>query len=230
MHYIYYSYEEFGRGYLGKRMVPPGLTPETDIEYFGSYEDETFNPTQKIILFVVKTDKEASIIEEKLQRFFDVVNNPHFANQCIQNGPKFSSYGRKMKQSSKNKISQKNKGKIPWNKGKKHKVSSIQKMKDTLAQSNRVPWNKNKKGCQEAWNKGKKMPPAPGKISYHKEYYFVNVKSGQIIKKTTREMIKLYGGNKTTYYRMRNKGKLHKNWKYMEINSQALINKFDFIN
>lgn len=229
MHYVYYSYEEFGRGYIGKRMVPDGLTPEMDIDYFGSYEDPDFNPTQKIILFVVDTDEEASDIEEKLQKFFDVVKNPHFANQCIQNGPKFTSYGRKMKKSSKKKISKKNKGKVPWNKGKKHKASSIQKMKDTLAKSSRKTWNKGKKGLQTAWNKGKKMPPAPDKIPYHKEYYFVNILSGQIIRKTTREMMRLYGGNKTTYYRMRNLGKTHNNWKYMEINSKALINKFKFL-
>ena len=46
--YVYYSYEEFGRGYIGSRICK--CLPEEDIKYFGSYKDKTFNPTEKIIL------------------------------------------------------------------------------------------------------------------------------------------------------------------------------------
>lgn len=45
--YVYYSYEEFGRGYIGKRECK--CLPEEDIKYFGSYKDKSFRPTKKII-------------------------------------------------------------------------------------------------------------------------------------------------------------------------------------
>ena len=56
-HYTYYSYEEFGRGYIGKRSCP--CKPEEDVKYFGSYSDKTFEPTQKIILETYDTAEEA---------------------------------------------------------------------------------------------------------------------------------------------------------------------------
>ena len=46
-HYVYYSYEEFGRGYIGCRTC--NCLPEED-DYLGSYHDETFSPTNKIVL------------------------------------------------------------------------------------------------------------------------------------------------------------------------------------
>jgi len=45
--YVYYSYEEYGRGYIGKRECK--YLPEEDVNYFGSFKDKTFKPTQKII-------------------------------------------------------------------------------------------------------------------------------------------------------------------------------------
>ena len=47
-HYTYYSYEEWGRGYFGSRSCD--CLPEEDINYFGSFKDKNFKPTQKIIL------------------------------------------------------------------------------------------------------------------------------------------------------------------------------------
>ena len=47
-HYVYYSYEEYGRGYLGSRTC--NCLPEKDISYFGSFKDKSFKPTYKIIL------------------------------------------------------------------------------------------------------------------------------------------------------------------------------------
>lgn len=86
-HYTYYSYEEFGRGYIGKRTCK--WKPEEDVKYFGSYTDETFKPTQKIILGTYDTAEEALADEIKLQHFFQVVPNPHFANQVYQTSTKF---------------------------------------------------------------------------------------------------------------------------------------------
>lgn len=78
-HYVYHSYEEWGRGYIGLRTCD--CLPEKDIKYFGSFKDKTFNPTGKTILFVCETRKEAAEIEIKLHDFFDVAVNPKFANR-----------------------------------------------------------------------------------------------------------------------------------------------------
>jgi hypothetical protein len=86
-HYTYYSYEEFGRGYIGKRSCK--CLPEDDVRYFGSYKDKTFKPTQKIILETYDTAEEAISDEIKLQHFFKVVPNSHFANQAYQTSTKF---------------------------------------------------------------------------------------------------------------------------------------------
>jgi general stress protein YciG len=77
-YYTYYSYEEFGRGYIGSRKSK--VSPEKDISYFGSYKDKTFHPTQKIILTHHNTREEALAAEMKLHEFYDVANNSHFAN------------------------------------------------------------------------------------------------------------------------------------------------------
>jgi hypothetical protein len=80
-HYVYYSYEEFGRGYIGCRTCE-GL-PEKDV-YLGSYKDETFSPTQKIILETFSTRVEALQAEVDLHKFYQVDKNPHFANKARQ--------------------------------------------------------------------------------------------------------------------------------------------------
>jgi len=87
-HYTYYSYEEFGRGYIGKRSCK--CSPEEDVKYFGSYTDKTFKPTQKIILETYDTREEALSAEIKLHKFYDVAKNSHFANKAKQTSEKFS--------------------------------------------------------------------------------------------------------------------------------------------
>lgn len=79
--YVYYSYEQWGRGYIGYRKCPKGETPETDTKYLGSYKDKSFKPTEKIILFQNLTIEEAQEIEAKLHAFYNVKDNPHFANK-----------------------------------------------------------------------------------------------------------------------------------------------------
>jgi hypothetical protein len=87
-YYTYYSYEEFGRGYIGSRQCR--VPPEQDVKYFGSFKDKTFKPTQKIILAShYKTREEAIDDEIRIQRFFQVVPNPHFANRSYQTSNKF---------------------------------------------------------------------------------------------------------------------------------------------
>lgn len=87
-YYTYYSYEEWGRGYFGSRKCY--CLPEEDINYFGSSKDKTFKPTQKIILKSdYATREEAYADEIILQRYYNVVENPHFANKSYQTSTKF---------------------------------------------------------------------------------------------------------------------------------------------
>jgi len=80
-HYTYYSYEEWGRGYFGVRTCE--CLPEEDVEYFGSFSDKSFRPTQKIILKSDYTTRvEANADEIILHNYYDVGNNPHFANRA----------------------------------------------------------------------------------------------------------------------------------------------------
>ena len=80
-HYVYYSYEEFGRGYIGCRTCD--CLPEDD-DYLGSYHDETFSPTNKIVLETFSTREEALQAEINLHEFYQVDKNPHFANKARQ--------------------------------------------------------------------------------------------------------------------------------------------------
>ena len=80
-HYVYYSYEEFGRGYIGCRTCD---CPPEDDDYLGSYHDETFSPTNKIVLETFSTREEALQAEIDLHEFYQVDKNPHFANKARQ--------------------------------------------------------------------------------------------------------------------------------------------------
>ena len=80
-HYVYYSYEEFRRGYIGCRTSD--CLPEDD-DYLGSYHDETFSPTNKIVLETFSTREEALQAEIDLHEFYQVDKNPHFANKARQ--------------------------------------------------------------------------------------------------------------------------------------------------
>jgi len=86
-YYTYYSYEEWGRGYIGSRGCK--CLPEEDVKYFGSFADKTFEPTKKIILGIYETREEAYADEIILQRYYKVVENPHFANRAYQTSSKF---------------------------------------------------------------------------------------------------------------------------------------------
>jgi hypothetical protein len=86
-YYVYYSYELWGRGYIGKRECM--CLPEEDVKYFGSFTDKTFKPTEKIILETFNTREEVYESEIKLHNFYDVKNNPHFANRTNQFATKY---------------------------------------------------------------------------------------------------------------------------------------------
>ena len=87
-HYTYYSYEEWGMGYFGSRTCK--CSPEEDVNYFGSFADKTFNPTQKIILKSdYNTREDADADEVILHEYFEVDINLHFANRARQTSTKF---------------------------------------------------------------------------------------------------------------------------------------------
>lgn len=78
--YVYYSYELWGRGYIGKRECK--CLPEEDVKYFGSFSDKSFKPTEKIIIQTFDTVEEARQAEVILHEFYQVDKNPHFANRA----------------------------------------------------------------------------------------------------------------------------------------------------
>jgi len=90
-HYVYYSYEEWGRGYIGVRSSK--CLPEGDTKYFGSFYDKTFAPTNKIILATFETREEALQAEIALHAFYQVHINSRFANQAKQTSTKFTGTG-----------------------------------------------------------------------------------------------------------------------------------------
>jgi len=86
IYYTYYSYELFGRGYIGSRGCK--CNPAED-DYLGSFTDKTFNPSSKIVLTKHSTRKEAVEAEVKLHEFYEVDTNPHFANKARQTSSSF---------------------------------------------------------------------------------------------------------------------------------------------
>jgi hypothetical protein len=88
-HYVYYSYEEWGRGYIGVRSCK--CNPEEDVKYFGSFYDKTFKPTKKIVIGKFCSRKEAQEAEIILHTFYKVNVNPHFANLARATSSKFVS-------------------------------------------------------------------------------------------------------------------------------------------
>jgi hypothetical protein len=106
-YYTYYSYEEWGRGYFGSRKCK--CLPEEDVKYFGSFYDKTFKPTQKIILKDDYATREEALADEViLHDYYDVANNPHFANQAKATSTKFISNSEDVARRNRAKIGEKN--------------------------------------------------------------------------------------------------------------------------
>jgi len=90
-HYVYYSYEPWGRAYIGVRTC--SCLPQEDTNYFGSFKDKTFKPTEKIVLMEFASRKEAIAAEIYLHDFYQVHINPAFANQALQTSVRFNRQG-----------------------------------------------------------------------------------------------------------------------------------------
>lgn len=163
-YYTYYSYEEWGRGYLGSRKCY--CFPKEDVKYLGSSKDKTFKPKYKIILKDdYATREEAYADEIILQDYYKVVENSHFANRAYQTSTGFSTYGKKHTEKHKKYLSELFKGKKRYEniphpfKGKNHteewKFNQSNRMKNdnpmkrpgisskqSQSMKGKKPWNK----------------------------------------------------------------------------------------
>lgn len=109
-HYTYYSYEEWGMGYFGSRSCD--CLPQEDVDYFGSFKNKSFKPTQKIILKDdYPTRKDAMKDEVILHNYYDVAANPHFANKAKQTSTRFTQAGISPSEETRKKLSKAGKGK-----------------------------------------------------------------------------------------------------------------------
>ena len=128
-HYVYYSFEEWGRGYIGCRSCE--VPPEKDT-YLGSFKDMTFTPKKKVILGEFATRKAALKAEIALHEFFSVAENPHLANRAKQTSVGFSTAGVKRgprSEDDRKKISEAKKGRSNGREGYKHSEATKAKMR-----------------------------------------------------------------------------------------------------
>jgi hypothetical protein len=152
-HFVYLSYENTpnGRNYIGKRS-----TPCLSDGYLGSFKDDSFNPTERIILGFYKTSEAAIQAEIQFQRVFNVVEDDTYANRSYQTSERFvsnhpktrekisrSRKGQRLSESLRKQISERQKGSGNSNFGKKTSEEAKQKMRDKLT--------------------GRKLPPEVGK-------------------------------------------------------------------
>ena len=149
-HYVYYSYEEWGRGYIGRRSCD--CLPEEDTKYFGSFRDKTFKPTGKTILFVCKTRKEVAEIEIELHTFFDVAVNPQFANMAKATSTRFDVTGVPKTEEHKKKLSEVKIGMFAGEKNPRFGVPHTEETKKKIAEANsgRTLTEEHKKKISEA--------------------------------------------------------------------------------
>lgn len=157
IHYVYYSYEKNGRGYIGSRTCK--CSPQDD-PYLGSYKDKTFKPTAKIILAICNTKEERYQLEYFYQKMHNVVENPHFANRAFQTTNGFSRLGLPNSEESKKKMSESRRNRPSGMKGKKHsaetKLRIANSLKGVPCPQRAVEWTEERRRAQSERLKGKK--------------------------------------------------------------------------
>ena len=134
-HYVYKSFEEWGREYIGIRSCD--CLPEEDTEYFGSFYDKTFNPTGKTILFTGETRQEVAEIEIELHDFFDVAVNTQFANKAKATSTGFDRAGMLDTEETRRKKS------VSWSGEKNHQFGVPKTKEWKQAHSERMSGEKN---------------------------------------------------------------------------------------
>jgi hypothetical protein len=92
-HYVYVSFEDksSGKSYIGVHSTDDILDG-----YLGSYSDEAFNPTHKIILQHFSSREAAIQAEIQWQKVFRVAHDPQYANRAYQTSEKFDTSGAKL--------------------------------------------------------------------------------------------------------------------------------------
>jgi len=125
-HYIYYSWDNLGRGYIGVRSC--ACAPELDTKYFGSFKDKTFQPTSKVIIKTFPTRSDAVRAEIQMHNLFNVGVEPHFANRAKQRSDKFDTSGVELSEEHRRKQSEAMRGEQHPNFGKQLTEETRQKM------------------------------------------------------------------------------------------------------
>lgn len=181
-HYTYLSKDlTDGRMYIGSRSCK--CRPDEDVRYFGSFTDKSFKPTDKIILKVFNTRKEAFKHEIYLHFVLDVATNPLFANRARVTTTSFNWYGQKhtpetiksIKETSKKNFTEEKKAKlIQANKNKKLTKEHIEKLRQVNLGTKRSP-----EVCEKIRQKaiGRKISQATrAKLSAHNKGKWLNRK------------------------------------------------------
>jgi len=150
-HYVYYSYEEWGRGYIGSRSC--NCLPTNDVLYLGSFKDKSFKPTKKIILDLFETRQEALRAEILLHEFYNVGINSHFANKAKLTSTGFNTFGMQYSKESKQKMSRAQKNRSSRSK------ETRQKMSEALRGRKRKPFSAETREKMSKAQKERKRQP-----------------------------------------------------------------------
>jgi hypothetical protein len=146
-----------GKGYIGFRKCPDNTTPEED-DYYGSPSSpknqffKTKKNKSKIILGLFDNSKDALSHEIYLHHLWKVDINPHFANAGRQTSNGFYceiAWNRGLKTPA-HIIEKLKESHLREN------LSLEARQNMSEGQKGKTVWNKGKKGLQEAWNKDKK--------------------------------------------------------------------------
>ena len=138
-HYVYRSYEPLGRSYIGSRTCK---CPIEDDSYMGSYTDKTFSPTQKEILAICETRKEALRTEMFFHEMYDVARSPMFANRAKQTGTGFTTQGTTPSEETRQKLSEAKSGENNPMFGKNHAEETRQKISEAKIGENNPQFGK----------------------------------------------------------------------------------------
>jgi len=145
-HYVYYSFEEWGRGYIGRRSC--NCPPEEDM-YLGSFKDTTFRPSDKIIISTFNSIEDAAHAEVLLHEFYQVHINTHFANKAKQSSRKFyNNLTQEQRETQSNLVTEIN-----------HRKSNVFRLRGQESMSHGRVWVTNEERNQEIYLKpGEEVP------------------------------------------------------------------------